>query len=76
MVRKFEAVMAKLAVLGHDPRTLIDCSDVIPQPKPAKSNVAILPAGKHRSDIEGSCRQTPFPTLKTAPGPETSIPPV
>lgn len=76
MVRKFEAVMAKLAVLGHDPRTLIDCSDVIPQPKPAKSNVAILPAGKHRSDIEGSCRQTPFPTLKTAPGPETSIAPV
>ncbi|KAI0796438.1 manganese peroxidase 1 [Irpex lacteus] len=76
MVRKFEAAMAKLAVLGHDPRTLIDCSDVIPQPKGAKSNVAVLPAGKHRADIQASCHQTPFPTLKTAPGPETSIPPV
>ncbi|KAI0089364.1 manganese peroxidase 1 [Irpex rosettiformis] len=76
MNRKFEAAMAKLAVLGHDPRSLIDCSEVIPQPKRAKSNVAVLPAGKHRSDIQASCRQTPFPALKTAPGPETSVAPV
>ena len=30
MVAKFEAVMAKMAVLGHNPNTLIDCSEVIP----------------------------------------------
>ncbi len=52
MVRKFEASMAKLAVLGQDPRRLIDCSEVIPQPAAAKATVATLPAGKALQDIE------------------------
>jgi len=74
MISKFEAAMSKLAVLGHDTRTLVDCSEVIPVPSKAKLNAAVLPAGKTLKDIEHACRQTPFPTLATTPGPETSIP--
>ncbi|KAM5546023.1 hypothetical protein V8D89_000149 [Ganoderma adspersum] len=76
MVSKFTKVMAKMAVLGQDPRRLTDCSEVIPVPKPAASQVAHLPAGKTLKDIEASCKKTPFPTIKADPGPETSIPPV
>jgi len=76
MVSKFEAVMKKLAVVGHNPLTLTDCSEVIPVPSKAKSNVATLPAGKTLKDIQGSCKTSPFPSLKTAPGPATSVPPV
>ena len=67
MVREFTKVMAKMAVLGQDPRRLTDCSEVIPVPKPAKSQVAHLPAGKTLKDIEASCK-TPFPTIKADPG--------
>ena len=35
MVSNFKSAMAKLAVVGHNPNRLIDCSEVIPQPKPA-----------------------------------------
>ncbi|KAI0672332.1 manganese-repressed peroxidase [Trametes maxima] len=87
MVSKFEAVMAKLAVLGQDSSTLIDCSDVIPKPKAAASNVAKLPAGKTLADIDASCAETPFPTLSADSeqgntdywlllGPATSVAPV
>nr|AZJ17938.1 manganese peroxidase [Irpex lacteus] len=76
MVTKFEAVMSKLAVLGHNPRDLVDCSEVIPVPPRAKTNVAVLPAGKTRADVQAACAATPFPTLQTAPGPATSIAPV
>lgn len=30
MVAKFEAAMAKMAILGHNARDLVDCSEVIP----------------------------------------------
>lgn len=30
MIRKFEAAMAKMAILGQDRRRLIDCSEVYP----------------------------------------------
>ena len=76
MVAKFETVMAKLAVVGHNPHKLVDCSEVIPFPSRAKSNVAVLPAGKSRVDIQAACAATPFPTLQTAPGPATSVAPV
>ncbi|KAF8656124.1 hypothetical protein AX16_002762 [Volvariella volvacea WC 439] len=76
MVAKFEAVMAKMAVLGHDPRTLVDCSEVIPIPPAAKAQVASLPAGQSLSDIQAACAATPFPTLSADPGPATSIAPV
>lgn len=68
MVRKFTAAMAKLAVTGHNPFALTDCSDVIPTPKAAKGQVATLPAGKTRQDIQAACAATPFPSLSTDPG--------
>ncbi|KAI0344921.1 lignin peroxidase [Trametopsis cervina] len=76
MVSKFEAVMAKLAVVGQDPRKLIDCSDVIPVPATAKVQVAAFPPGKSRADVEPACAATPFPSLATMPGPVTSVAPV
>lgn len=48
--------MAKLAVLGHDPRTLVDCSEVIPVPSLAKAQVAMLPAGKSQADVQPAVR--------------------
>ena len=67
--------MAKMTVLGNNVRTLTDCSEVIPVPKPAASNVAHLPAGKTLKDIERACI-LPFPRLTADPGPETSVAPV
>ena len=46
--------MAKLATLGQNAHQLTDCSEVIPVPKKAKSNVATFPAGKSIKDIEAS----------------------
>ena len=34
MMINFQTAMQKLAVVGHDPNELIDCSDVIPEPLP------------------------------------------
>ena len=68
MVSKFTTAMAKMAVLGQDTKTLVDCSEVIPVPAKALSQVAHLPAGKSLSDIEGSCQATPFPTISADPG--------
>ncbi|KAI0757808.1 manganese peroxidase isozyme precursor [Daedaleopsis nitida] len=76
MVTKFERVMVKLATLGHNPRTLTDCSDVIPVPANTRLPPATLPAGKSLRDIEAACRATPFPALKTDPGPVTTVAPV
>ncbi|KAI0757816.1 manganese peroxidase isozyme precursor [Daedaleopsis nitida] len=76
MVSKFERVMVKLATLGHNPRTLTDCSDVIPVPANTRLPPATLPAGKSLRDIEAACRATPFPAIKAAPGPVTTVAPV
>ena len=51
MVAKFEKAMAKLAVLGHNPLSLVDCSEVIPAPKPFTGQ-ATFPAGKSMADVE------------------------
>ena len=75
MVRKFTKAMAKMAVLGQDPRRLIDCSEVIPVPKPFTGS-ATFPAGLSNKDIEQACATAAFPTLKTDPGPVTSVAPV
>lgn len=48
--------MAKLAVVGHNPLSLVDCSEVIPIPAVAKSQVAIFPAGKSNKDVVGAVR--------------------
>ncbi|KAI0311708.1 manganese peroxidase 1 precursor [Amylostereum chailletii] len=75
MTSSFKAAMAKLAVLGHNARDLVDCSDVIPEPR-ALHTSATFPAGLSNADIEQACAATPFPTLQTDPGPVTSVAPV
>ena len=67
--------MAKLAVLGQNVDDLVDCSDVIPIPKPL-NEAATFPAGLTHNDVEQACATTPFPTLATDPGPVTSVAPV
>lgn len=56
--------MAKLAVTGHDPKTLIDCSEAVPVPKPAVGKPATFPAGTNKGMVQQSC-PSPFPALKT-----------
>ncbi|KAL4252075.1 Peroxidase [Abortiporus biennis] len=73
MVTRFEAAMAKLAILGHNARDLIDCSEVIPVPNSATSNTASLPAGFSMGEVEASCDTAPFPTIPSIAGPETSV---
>ncbi|KII92147.1 hypothetical protein PLICRDRAFT_172282 [Plicaturopsis crispa FD-325 SS-3] len=75
MQSAFKAAMAKLAVVGHNPRSLIDCSEVIPIPK-AVTTKAHFPAGLSRRDVQQACLQTPFPTISADPGPATSVAPV
>ena len=45
MMANFQSAMAKLAVVGHNPNELIDCSDVIPEPLPPVKKPATFPAG-------------------------------
>lgn len=75
MMSSFAAAMAKLSVLGQDTSKMVDCSDVIPVPKPF-TKTATFPAGLSNADIEQACASTPFPTLATDPGPATSVAPV
>ncbi|KAJ7220720.1 manganese peroxidase 3 [Mycena pura] len=75
MQSKFKAAMMKLAVIGQDVSKLIDCSDVIPVPKPVVGTPH-LPAGATMNDIEQACASAPFPTLTAQPGPVTSVAPV
>ena len=56
--------MSKMAILGHDRRKLIDCSEAVPQPKPAVKQHTTFPATKSFKDVEQVCRK-PFPSLKT-----------
>ena len=54
---------------------MVDCSDVIPVPKPFTGS-ATFPAGLSNADVEQACATSAFPTLKTDPGPATSVAPV
>ncbi|KAF8890795.1 manganese peroxidase 1 [Gymnopilus junonius] len=74
MVTEFKAAMAKLQVLGQ-PRNLIDCSDVVPVPKPFTSAIK-FPASFSREDVQIACPQRAFPSLATVAGPAPTIPPV
>jgi len=53
MRHSFKAAMTKLSLLGQSYHPLIDCSEVIPVPKPFKGQ-AHLPAGSTLNDIEAS----------------------
>ncbi|KAJ7699236.1 versatile peroxidase VPL1 [Mycena rosella] len=75
MQSKFKAAMMKLATVGQDASKLIDCSDVIPVPKPVVGSPH-LPAGLTMDDIEQACATAAFPTLTALPGPVTSVAPV
>ena len=49
----FPDVFGRLQLLGVDQSTLIDCSEVIPQPPPLPANSRPqFPAGKSRADVE------------------------
>ncbi|TBU25748.1 manganese peroxidase [Dichomitus squalens] len=75
MAQSFKAAMAKLAVLGHNADDLVDCSAVVPKPKPATGKPASFPATKGPKDLELSCTSKKFPTLTTDHGAqETLIP--
>ncbi|EKM55989.1 uncharacterized protein PHACADRAFT_144982 [Phanerochaete carnosa HHB-10118-sp] len=75
MVSSFQAAFAKLAVLGHNPSKLIDCSEVVPTPKPAVNKPATFPATTGPQDLQLSCPTQKFPTLSVDPGAqETLIP--
>ena len=63
MAASFKAAMAKLATLGHNPAELIDCSEVVPTPKPAVNKPASFPATTGPQDLELSCAFERFPTL-------------
>ena len=64
MMSNFQSAMSKLAVVGHDPNRLIDCSDVIPEPVPPVKKPATFPAGTSRRDLQQAC-PLPFPILAT-----------
>ncbi|KAF8828841.1 hypothetical protein HHX47_DHR3000383 [Lentinula edodes] len=61
--------MQKMAIIGHDRDALVDCSDVIPVPKPlpASAGPHLLPDTTH-GDIEQACATAPFPALTALPG--------
>jgi manganese peroxidase len=75
MANSFRAAMSKLAVLGHNRNDLIDCSEVVPVPKPAVNKPATFPATKTKQDLDKLTCNKPFPSLATDKGPtETLIP--
>lgn len=49
----FQAAMRKLSLLGQDTKNLIDCTEVIPVPKPLHTT-AHFPAGSSYEDIQRS----------------------
>jgi len=73
VMQGFHDAMAKLAIVGHDASTLIDCSEAVPNPPPAASKPATFPAGTGPQLLQLSCN-SPFPSLSTDPGPPTTIP--
>ncbi|KAJ7471781.1 putative versatile peroxidase [Mycena latifolia] len=71
----FAEAFNKLAIVGHNPAKLIDCSDVIPVAASLPANAGPhLPAGRTQSDIEQACATAPFPTFTAQPGPATTVP--
>jgi cytochrome c peroxidase len=60
MSKAFRDAMAKLAVLGQDTSNMIDCSEVIPEPKPlpAANSRSVFPPGFTNADLD---QAVPFP---------------
>jgi len=72
MISKFAAAFFKMGAIGHNPNSLTDCSEIIPQP-PALKDVPEFPPQQFLADIQQSCRGTPFPKLPTQPGPALNV---
>lgn len=75
MASQFKNAMFKMQLLGHDPKDLTDCSDVIPIPKPFPGPIK-YPASFSEKDVQKACTHLPFPSLATVPGPAPTVPPV
>ncbi|EMD37387.1 fungal class II heme-containing peroxidase [Gelatoporia subvermispora B] len=73
MAQSFKAAMSKLAVLGHSRSSLVDCSDVVPAPKPAVNKPATFPATTGPDDLELTCTAERFPTLSVDPGAQQTL---
>jgi manganese peroxidase len=56
--------MSKMAIIGHNRKDLIDCSEAVPVPQSPVKKRATFPATKGIKDVEHVC-QKPFPTLST-----------
>jgi len=75
MQTAFANAFNKLAIIGHNPANLVDCSDVIPNAPPLPANAGPhLPAGQTQKNIEQACAASPFPTFTAQPGPATTVP--
>ena len=59
MASEFKKAMAKLAVLGQDVSKMVDCSELIPKPKPL-TVPARFPAGFSISDVEQGVNKLPY----------------
>ncbi|KAK0439587.1 heme peroxidase [Armillaria borealis] len=71
---RFKRAMEKVAVIGQDVNSLVDCSEVIPEPEAFEVPLPHLPAGKSLGDIEASCPDVEFPHITVDPGPSTAVP--
>ncbi|KAF8889890.1 versatile peroxidase VPS1 [Infundibulicybe gibba] len=71
----FQSAMAKMAVLGQNRASLVDCSEVIPPPTFSIPRIAHLPPGKKLQDLELSCHVINLPFLSADPGPSITVPP-
>ncbi|EKM51597.1 uncharacterized protein PHACADRAFT_212237 [Phanerochaete carnosa HHB-10118-sp] len=71
----FQFIFLALTQLGQNPDVMTDCSAVIPLSRaiPGNRPFSFFPAGKTVADVQQACASTPFPTLTTLPGPETSV---
>lgn len=65
MMSAFKNAMSKLAVLGQNAQDLVDCSEVVPAPKPPVGKPASFPASTNFDDIEPACATAMFPALTT-----------
>ncbi|KAK7050579.1 peroxidase [Favolaschia claudopus] len=75
MQTAFASAFRRMSMIGHNPSSLIDCSEVIPDAPPLPANAgAHLPAGQNQGDIEQACATKAFPTFTAQPGPATTVP--
>ncbi|KAF8988130.1 MnP-atypical-a, class II peroxidase [Cyathus striatus] len=73
VVSSFSAAMAKLQVLGQNVNTMVDCSDVVPEPAPFAGPIK-FPASFSMADVEQACVST-FPQIQTVAGSAPTVAP-